>query len=136
MKVEEILDADYRTTEGQQTIQEALFQIPAIRKNFFEGDMVPLEGIEKLISSICRKYAIMIQYICPTYIKGKTPLYCVSLKLIEPYSWLGNVYGCCLYEVMAKAAIRMYSEVKKGTAKLLTETTYEKRRSNEIKNLH
>lgn len=136
MKTEEVLNVDYRTEEGQQIIQKALFRIPAIQKNFFEGGTVPLEGIEKLISSICRKYAIMIQYICPTYTKGETPLYCISLKLIEPYSWLDNVYGCCLYEVMAKAAIKMYSEVKKGTAKPLIETTREKRRNDEIKNLH
>lgn len=132
MKTNEILDLDYRIDENKQIITKVLKKIPPLAKY----DEIPLEALEKAISSITKKYAIMIQYICPTYEKGNDSIYCVSLKLICPYEWLGNVYGCCLYEAMAKTAIKMYSEVRKGTVKLRSECDIERRRANEITNLH
>ena len=132
MKTEDILNLDYRVEENRELLTKVLRKIPPLA----EYDEIPLEALEKVIGSISRKYAIMIQYICPTYVKGNEPIYCVSLKIIYPYRWLGNVYGCCLYEVMAKTAIRMYAEVRKGTLKLLSECTNERRRADEIANLH
>lgn len=132
MKTDEILDLDYRIEENRELIARVLKKIPPLA----DYDEIPLEALEKVIGSITRKYTIMIQYICPTYVKGDGTIYCVSLKLIDPYQWLGNVYGCCLYEVIAKTAIKMYTEVRKGTLKLRSESGSERRRADEIANLH
>ena len=132
MKTNELLDLDYRIAENKQLIEKALKRIPPLT----EYDEIPLEALEKVIASITKKYAIMIQYICPTYVKGNSAMYCVSLKVVDPYQWLGNVYGCCLYEVMAKTAIKMYAEVRKGKLKLQSECGRERRRADEIANLH
>ena len=132
MKTEQILDLDYRIEENKATIAKVLAKIPPLA----EYDEVPLEALEKVLAYITKKYAIMIQYICPTYVKGNDPIYCVSLKIVEPYQWLGNVYGQCLYEVIAKTAIKMYAEVRKGTLRLRSECSSERRRADEIANLH
>lgn len=132
MKIREILDLDCRVEENKQYLLKALKKIPPLAKY----DEIPLEAIEKAIGTMTRKYTIMIQYICPSYINNNDSIYCVSLKLIDPYQWLENVYGCNLYEVMAKTALRMYAEVKKGTVKLMSESTVVRRREDEIKSVH
>lgn len=118
MKTQDILNTDYRKPEGKQVVQKALFKIPAIKKNCFEESEVDLEVIEKIIGVICRKYAIAIQGIMPTYMEGQVNIYCISVKTTNDHKWLGNVYGHCLYEAMAKCAIKMYSEIKKGSLQL------------------
>lgn len=132
MKTDEILDLDYRIDENKELIARVLRKIPPLA----EYDEIPLEALEKVIGSITRKYTIMIQYICPTYAKSDSPIYCVSLKIVDSYQWLGNVYGCCLYEAMAKTAIKMYAEVRKRTLKLRSECGNERRRADEIANFH
>ena len=118
MKTQDILNVDYRTSDGKRILQKALFKILAIKKNCFEEAEVDLEVIEKVIGIICRKYAIAIQYISPNYIEGQSNLYCISVKSTDDHRWLGNVYGYCIYEAMAKCAIKMYSEVKAGNVGL------------------
>ena len=132
MKLREILDLDCRIEENKQHLLKALRKIPPLAKY----DEIPLEALEKVIGTITRKYTIRIEYICPLYAKNNGNVYCVSLKLIDPYQWLENVYGCNLYEVMAKTALRMYAEVKKGTVKLTSERSDVRRREDEIKNLY
>ena len=132
MKTEQILDLDYRVSENKEILKKALRKIPPLAS----FDEIPLDALEKVIGSISRKYAIMIQYICPTYIKGNDNMYCVSLKTTDTERWIGNVYGCCLYEVIAKTAIKMYAEVRKGKVSLASENKRERRRSDEIADLY
>lgn len=113
MKLDDILNIDYRKPEGKETIQKALRLIKPFAK--CTKDNVPLESIEKYIGLVCRKYTIMIQYITPTYLpNNKDNIYSCSFKTTDSHEWLGNVYGHCLYELMAKAAIKMHSDVKRG----------------------
>lgn len=115
MKTEQILDMDCRTKEGMGVIQSALHKIPILDKKHY-GEEIPLESIEKVIESISRKYCVEIQYITPSY-REETVIYSASLKdtkAQKEFKWIGNVYGCCIYEIMAKALIKMYSDVKKG----------------------
>lgn len=133
MNINEILDLDCRIEENEQLLNKALKKIPPLAK--CEGK-VPLEEIEKAISYMSTKYAIMIQYICPTYIKGAAHLYSTSIKTIYPYQWLGNVYGQTLYETLAKCAIKMYNEIRKGSVKLQSEIEREKVRKDEIEDLY
>lgn len=132
MKIKELLDLDCRVEENKEELLRALRKIPPLAKY----DKIPLEALEKAIGSMTRKYTIMIQYICPSYLNNGENIYCISLKLIKPYKWLGNVYGSSLYEAVAKATLRMYVEVKRGTVKMMSEDENTRRRENEIENLH
>ena len=114
MKVAQVLDVDFRTEEGREAVQAMLLKIPAIAKRHDEDAQVPLESLEKVIGMICRKYNVMIWYITPTYIPGEVNMYSVTLKTTDTLQWLNNVYGCCLYEAVAKTTIALYAYVKSG----------------------
>lgn len=114
MKVGEVLDADFRTQEGKEVVQSMLLKIPAIAKRHNGCTQVPLESLEKVIGTICRKYNVMVWYITPSYIPGEIDMYSTTLKTTDTLQWLNNVYGCCLYEVVAKTTIALYAYVKSG----------------------
>ena len=111
MKTEDILNLDYRKEENQESIQRVLRKIKPLSK-FSEDENVPFEKLEKLIGLYQNKYAIKIQYIIPNY-EGSI-IYSASLLRSDNFKWIGNVYGMCMYELFAKIAIKMYTEIKKG----------------------
>ena len=111
MKTEDILNLDYRKEENQEAIQRVLRKIKPLSK-FSEDENIPFEKLEKLIGLYQNKYAIKIQYIIPNY-EGSI-IYSASLLRSDNFKWVGNVYGMCMYELFAKIAIKMYTEIKKG----------------------
>ena len=111
MKTEDILNLDYRKEENQESIQRVLRKIKPLSK-FSDDENIPFEKLEKLIGLYQNKYAIKIQYIIPNY-EGSI-IYSASLLRSDNFKWIGNVYGMCMYELFAKIAIKMYTEIKKG----------------------
>ena len=111
MKTEDILNLDYRKEENQESIQRVLRKIKPLSK-FSEDENIPFEKLEKLIGLYQNKYAIKIQYIMPNY-EGSI-IYSASLLRTDNFKWIGKVYGMCMYELFAKIAIKMYTEIKKG----------------------
>lgn len=111
MKTEDILNLDYRKEENQEAIQRVLRKIKPLSK-FSDDEIIPFEKLEKLIGLYQNKYAIKIQYIMPNY-EGSI-IYSASLLRSDNFKWIGNVYGMCMYELFAKIAIKMYTEIKKG----------------------
>ena len=111
MKTEDILNLDYRKEENQEAIQRVLRKIKPLSK-FSDDENIPFEKLEKLIGLYQNKYAIKIQYIMPNY-EGSI-IYSASLLRSDNFKWMGNVYGMCMYELFAKIAIKMYTEIKKG----------------------
>ena len=111
MKTEDILNLDYRKEENQEAIQRVLRKIKPLSK-FSDDENIPFEKLEKLIGLYQNKYAIKIQYIIPNY-EGSI-IYSASLLRSDNFKWIGNVYGMCMYELFAKIAIKMYTEIKKG----------------------
>lgn len=113
MKTEQILNLDYRKEENQEIIQKVLRKIKPLSK-YSEEEQVPIESIEKLIQVLCQKYNITPQWMSMSFSEPKLSIYSIGVKTTTDHKWLGNVYGMCLYEVFAKLAIKMYSEVKAG----------------------
>ena len=111
MKTEDILNLDYRKEENQEAIQRVLRKIKPLSK-FSDDENIPFEKLEKLIGLYQNKYAIKIQYIIPNY-EGSI-IYSASLLRSDNFKWIGNVYGMCMYELFAKIAIKMCTEIKKG----------------------
>ena len=126
MKTKQILNLDYRKEESQEIIQKVLTKIKPLSK--YSDEFVPLEAIEKLIRVLCQKYEITPQWMTMSYHEPIFGLYSIGVKTTTDHKWLGTVYGMCLYEVFAKLAIKMYSEVKSGNIPIKTMTKEEKQR--------
>lgn len=126
MKTEQILNLDYRKKESQEIIQKVLRKIKPLSK--YSDEFVPLEAIEKLIHVLVQKYEITPQWMMMSYFEPTLSIYSISIKTTTDYKYLGTVYGMCLYEVFAKLAIKMYSEVKSGKIPVRTMTKEEKER--------
>ena len=112
MKTNEILNLDYRKKESQEIIQKVLTKIKPLSK--YSGETVPLEAIEKLVCVLCQKYEIVPQWMMMSFDEPIIGIYSIGVKMTTNHKWLGTVYGMCIYEVFAKLAIKMYSEVKSG----------------------
>lgn len=137
MKTEEILDLDYREKESKEIIQKVLRKIKPLSKYSDEHDGIPLEAIEKLVRVLTQKYEIAPQWMTISLHENNINMYSIGVKTTTDHRWLGNVYGMCLYEIFAKLAIKMYSEIKQGNIEIKTATKEEKQReeiANKIKN--
>lgn len=127
MKTDQILNLDYTKEENQEIIQKVLRKIKPLSK-YSEEKPIPLEVIEKLIRVLCEKYEITPQWMNMTYNVSSLGIYSIGVKTTTDHKWIGNVYGMCLYEVFAKLAIKMYSEIKAGRIEVRTMTKEEKQR--------
>lgn len=127
MKTEQILNLDYRKKENQEIIQKVLRKIKPLSK-YSEESNIPIKAIEKLVHVIVKKYEIIPQWIAMSYHEPTFCIYSIGVKTTTDYKCLGTVYGMCLYEVFAKLAIKMYSEVKSGRIPIKTATKEEKKR--------
>lgn len=114
MKTEQILNLDYRNEEGRKIIQKVLVKIKPLSKYSDEHTEVPLEAIEKLIRVLNQKYEITPQWMMMSMHESNETIYSIGVKTTTNHKWLGTVYGMCLYEVFAKLAIKMFSEIKQG----------------------
>lgn len=127
MKTEQILNLDYRKEESQEIIQKVLRKIKPLSKYSDESN-IPIEAIEKLVRVLVQKYEITPQWMSMSYFEPILGIYSIGVKTTTDHKWLGTVYGMCLYEIFAKLAIKMYSEVKSGNIPIRTMTKEEKQR--------
>lgn len=119
MKTDEVLNLDYRKQENRIKIQRVLSKLKPLAKYAdeldFEGnELIPLEAIERTICGIARKYDIRPQFISTSFVEAKGTIYGCGVMRDSKSEWLGTVYGMCIYELLAKLAIKMASEVKSG----------------------
>ena len=135
MKTEQILNLDYRKEESQEIIQKVLRKIKPLSKYSDESN-VPIEAIEKLIRVLVQKYEITPQWMTMSYFESILGIYSISVKTTNEHEWLGTVYGMCLYEVFAKLAIKMYSEIKSGNVPVRTMTKEEKQRKKLVEQVN
>lgn len=112
MTTNDILDLDYRQKESKKIIQKCLCRIKPFAK--YSDEKIPIEMLEKYICKVSIKYEVYPQYIIPTYIEHEIMQYSMSLRRTDTKEWLGSIYACCIYELMAKTCIKLYSDVKAG----------------------
>ena len=127
MTTNQVIQLDCRERENRETIQRVLRQIKPLSKYSDESN-IPIEAIEKLIRVLVQKYEITPQWMTMSYFEPILGIYSIGVKTTTEHEWLGTVYGMCLYEVFAKLAIKMYSEVKSGKIPVRTATKEEKER--------
>lgn len=126
MKTEQILNLDFRKEENREIIQKVLRKIKPLSK--YSDEVVPIEAIEKLVRVLVQKYEITPQWMTMSFFEKTHTIYSISIKTTNDHKWVGTIYGSCLYEVFAKLAIKMYSEVRSGNIPVKTMTKEEKQR--------
>lgn len=110
MKIEEILNLDCRDKKNAEALQAMLKKIKPLSKH--EGK-VPIESLEKLVFVLSSKYDVTPQYVfVDIYANGSSLVYSCNVLSKGDRELLGTVYGATLYELFAKLALKMFSEVK------------------------
>lgn len=117
MTTKELLNLDYREEKNKQTIQKALLRIKPLSK-FSDEVYVPFEAVEKLIHLIGSKYKVWVKDITLDSQSGDgydvSRCSIINEDNLEP---IQMVFGMCMYELFAKVAIVLWSEVKKENLK-------------------
>lgn len=126
MTTQEILNLDYRKKENQDIIQKVLKRIKPLSK--YSDEEVPLQAIEKLIKVLTNKYDIHPQSMVISCHESSSIIYSIPVKTSNSFESLGMVHGMCLYEVFAKLAIKMFSDVKHQKVAIRVPTKEEKQR--------
>ena len=105
-KIEKMLNLDCREEADQQVLQKVLHNIKPLAK--FDGK-IPQSKIEKLLGLICRRYYVDVKII-PVYIHENVDIYhnIVTTGITK----LVDVYGCSIYEVLAKTVIWLFNAIK------------------------
>ena len=114
MTTKQILQLDCREQSNQKIIQKVLRQIKPLSKFSVEED-IPLSAIEKAITVMSKKYSMRIREFAPdVWANKQNTIWRATLINDNSMNTIDIVYGLSLYEVLAKCAIRMYAEVRKG----------------------
>lgn len=116
MKTEDILNLDYREKENKQIIQKALLNIKPLSK--FSDEKVPIEALEKLLHMICNKYKVWLRNIsCDSLASDDGNIWRCEIIDESNLTTMKRLYGICLYELIAKIVIFLWSENKKEKLK-------------------
>lgn len=114
MTTGEIMNLDYREEKNQKIIQKVLKQIKPLSKYSDECE-IPFSALEKVISVMCKKYTMRMNQLVPdVWVNNEYTIWRAWLINDMNLKTIDTVYGASLYEVLAKCAIRLYAEVKKG----------------------
>jgi hypothetical protein len=114
MTTKQIINLDCRDEENQEIIQKVLRQIKPLSK-YPEGCDIPFSAIEKAITVMCKKYMLRVHDFTPdVWSNNDYTIWRAWIINDTNLTTIDMVYGISLYEIFAKAAIRLYVEVKKG----------------------
>lgn len=108
----QIIELDCREPANQSKIQKVLRQIKPLAK-CPEGQDIPVEKLERVISVLSNKYQIAIVRLVPDPYVSDGLIWRVEIGDAKTFKELGKVFGATTYEALAKATIVMYSEARK-----------------------
>lgn len=114
MTTKEIMNLDCRNEKHRAIIQKVLKQIKPLSKYSDECE-IPLAAIEKAISVMCKKYSMNVRELVPDIMANhEHTIWRATIINDKTFKTIDCAYGISLYETLAKVAIRLYAEVKKG----------------------
>lgn len=114
MTTNQIINLNCKDKENQKIIQKVLRQIKPLSRYSNECD-IPFDAIEKAITVMCKKYMMRVSQLTSDVLANDFHIiWKASLTNDTNFSVIDTIYGITLYEVFAKTAIRLYTEVKKG----------------------
>lgn len=120
MKTDDVLNLDCTSEENKKKLNKFLYNVKPIAKQMGSDKtkQVSIKVLEQTLHGICIKYKYSLQHIMPYYEENKFKFYIASVMNIkETRTWIGNVYGITIWEVLAKTIIKVYSEILKEKEK-------------------
>lgn len=108
--LDKIMNLDYRKNENKEKINEILTKFKFLQS--YKGKKVPQIEVENFIGMMCRKYQIGIQWVTMSFLPDEVNMYSASILRTDTHEWLGTVYGYCMLELLNKAAIKMFFDIK------------------------
>lgn len=118
MKTVDILALDCKDENNIKILNKFLYKIKPIEKitKGVKYEQIPLEMLEKTLHGIMIKYKYRMQWISNYFEDNKFIYYSVSLccDREKQGDWIGVVYGVTLWELIAKAIIKIYADIKKN----------------------
>lgn len=109
MTTKEIMELDFRESESHKIMQKALRKIEPLAK--CDGEKVPIEKVEKLLFMLQKRYYVETRGVLASCTEDQ-PLYTITVNDVYDNKIIGNVYGITLYEVMSKAVVLIWSNIK------------------------
>lgn len=114
MTTSQVLNLDCREKKNKEIIQKVLRQIKPLSR-YSDEDDIPFAAIEKAIVVMCKKYMMRVNSLTPdVWSNNEHAIWRAWLTNDTNLETIDIVYGISLYEIFAKIAIRLYSEVKRG----------------------
>lgn len=119
MKTEEILLLDCRKEESKKTLNNFLWRIgPCERISRNRGceraEIIPVETLEQVLHGFCEHYPYKVQQIWEYSENKKFQFYHMGvMRVTDTHEWLGDVNGITLWELLAKAIIKIYADIKR-----------------------
>ena len=114
MTTKDILQLNFKDPESFDIMQKALKKVTPIAK--LKCDVVKLEKLEKLLFLFQKRYFVRVMWIFVSY-ENDQPVYTLSLENSFTHTSFARVHGITLYEVMSKAVIATWSQIKTGKIK-------------------
>ena len=106
-----MINLDFTVEENREKIQDKLKEMKVFEK-YSDEQEVPISAIEKAIKIMSVKYYIRIQGIYSDVWANEKQIVWSCRVLNESNLNTINTYGICIYEVLAKSCIVMYSMIK------------------------
>lgn len=119
MKLKDALYLDCTKEESKKKIKSALLVIKPVKRETRNGEDFSIETLEKCLHKLIFKYGYRVQWITPYYEEAERKgfiMYTYSLVKREGGSnvWKGSINAKTLWEIVAKAIIQVYVDIKEG----------------------
>lgn len=111
MTTDELLQIDCRGSDSKVILQKALNKIKPFKKYNNVKD-VPLYKLEKFIKLVCNKYGYWVRLLPDTNSNDEFIIWRCTIIDLENLKSICDVYGCTIYESIAKTVIKLYAITK------------------------
>lgn len=122
MKTEDILNLDCKKEGNRELINKFLWKVKPCAKileknHYTRTEIAPIELLEQVLHELCERYPYRLQQIWTYSEEKKFKFYHMGvIHVTDTYEWFGDVNGVTLWEVVAKAIIKIYADLKKEKA--------------------
>lgn len=119
MKTEDILNLDCNKEGNRELINKFLWKVKPCAKileknHYTKTEQAPIELLEHVLHGLCERYPYKLQQIWTYSEENKFKFYHMGvIHVTDTYEWFGDVNGVTLWEVVAKAIIKIYADLKK-----------------------
>ena len=119
MKTEDIIMLDCTKEGNRELINKFLWKVKPCAKileknHYTRTEIAPIELLEQVLHGLCERYPYKLQQIWTYSEEKKFKFYHMGIMYtIDTYTWIGDVKGKTLWEVVAKAIIKIYADLKK-----------------------